>query len=99
MLGVQGSGCLRKQSLYHAGTDSRWKENEVLHLLFPGGASGKEPTYQCRDIRDKGFDPWGWEDVLVEEMATHCGIPAWRIPWTEEPGSLQSMGWQRVGHD
>ena len=32
-------------------------------------------------------------------MATHCSILAWRIPWTEEPGRLQSMGWQRVGHD
>ena len=41
----------------------------------------------------------GWEDPLEEEMATHCGILAWRIPWTEEPGRLQSMGMQRVGKD
>ena len=34
----------------------------------------------------------GWEDPLEKEMATHCGIVAWRIPWTEEPGRLQSMG-------
>ena len=40
----------------------------------------------------------GWEDSLEEEMATHSSIPAQRIPWTEEPGALQSMGWQRVGH-
>ena len=36
----------------------------------------------------------GWEDPLEEEMATHSIILAWEIPWTEEPGKLQSMGWQ-----
>ena len=41
----------------------------------------------------------GWEDPLEEEMATHSSIFAWRIPWTEEPGGLQSMRSQRVGHD
>ena len=41
----------------------------------------------------------GWEDPLEEEMATHSSIPAWRIPWTEEPGGLQSMGLQRVRHN
>ena len=39
------------------------------------------------------------EDPLEREMATHCSILAWRIPWTEEPGGLQSMGSQRAGHD
>ena len=41
----------------------------------------------------------GQEDPLEEEMATHSSILSWRIPWTEEPGRLQSMGLQRVGHD
>ena len=46
----------------------------------------------------------GWEDPLEEGMATHSSILAWRIPWTEDPGGLQSMGLQsvgsqRVGHD
>ena len=41
----------------------------------------------------------GQEYSLEEGMATHAGIPAWRIPGTEEPGGLQSMGLQRVGHD
>ena len=41
----------------------------------------------------------GWEDPLEEEMATHSSILAWRIPWTEEPDGLQSMGSQIVGHD
>ena len=41
----------------------------------------------------------GWEDPLEKEMATHSSILAWKIPWMEEPGGLQSMGLQRVGHD
>ena len=41
----------------------------------------------------------GWEDPLEKEMATHYSILAWRIPWIEEPGRLQSTGSQRVGHD
>jgi len=41
----------------------------------------------------------GWEDPLDEEMATHSSILAWRIPWTEEPSRLQSMGSQRVRHN
>ena len=44
----------------------------------------------------------GWEDPLEKEMATHCSILAWRIPWTEEPGGLQSIGSQtqiRLGGD
>ena len=40
-----------------------------------------------------------WENLDELEMATHSSILAWKIPWTEEPGRLQSMGWQRVGHD
>ena len=41
----------------------------------------------------------GWEDPLEKGMATHSGVLAWRIPWTEEPGGLQSMRLQRVGDD
>ena len=41
----------------------------------------------------------GWEDPLEKEMATHSSILAWKIPWIEEPGRLQSTGWQTVRHD
>ena len=41
----------------------------------------------------------GQEDPLEEKMATHSSTLAWRIPWTEEPGGLQSLGTERVGHD
>ena len=41
----------------------------------------------------------GWEDLLEKAMATHSSILAWKIPWMEEPGGLQSMGSQRIGHN
>jgi len=45
---------------------------------------------------DLGSIP-GWEDPLEKEMTAHSSILTWRIPWTEKPGRLQSMGWHRVG--
>ena len=50
-------------------------------------------------MRETWVRSLGWEDPLEKEMATHSSILACRIPWTEEPGRLQSMGSQRVGHD
>ena len=50
------------------------------------------------DIRDV-VHSLGWEDPLEEGMATHANILAWRIPWAEEPGRLQSIGSHRVGYD
>ena len=52
------------------------------------------PAKQERRVRSLN-----WEDPLEEEMAAHSSILAWEIPWTEEPGRLQSMGSQRAGHD
>ena len=50
------------------------------------------------DARDTGLIP-GWRDPLEKEMATYSSILAWEIPWTAEPGGLQSMGLESVGHD
>ena len=50
-------------------------------------------------MRETSVRSLGWEDPLEEGMATHPSILAWRIPWTEEPGGLQSTGLQRAGHD
>ena len=50
-------------------------------------------------VRETWVQSLGWEDPLEEGMATHASILAWIIPWTEEPGGLQSTGSQRVGHD
>ena len=58
----------------------------------------KNPPANVGDIRDVGSIP-GREDPLEEAMAAHVSIIAWRIPWTEEPGRLQSIGSQRVSHD
>ena len=62
---------------------------------FLGSSEGKKnpPAVQETQIR-----PLGQKDSLKKEMATHSSILACRIPWTEEPGRLQSMGSQRVGH-
>ena len=50
-------------------------------------------------IRETQVQSPGQEDALEKEMATHSSTVAWKIPWTEEPGRLQSMGSQRVRHD
>ena len=62
---------------------------------FPGGSDGKEFVCNAGDqVRSLG-----WEDPLEKEIATHSSIIAWRIPWTLEPGGLQSIESQRVVHD
>ena len=50
-------------------------------------------------MRETWVQSLGWEDPLEKDMATHSSTLTWKIPWTEEPGRLQSMGSQRVGHD
>ena len=62
---------------------------------FPDGSDSKDSAYNAGDLDSIP----GQEDPLEKGMATHSSILAWRIPWTEEPGGLQSMGSQRVGHD
>ena len=71
----------------------------------------KSKDYRARDslvaqtvkslpaMRETWIRSLGQEDFLEKEMATHSSVLPWRIPWTEEPGGLQSMGWQRVRHD
>ena len=68
----------------------------TLDLGLPWQLSGKEnpPAMQETQVRSLG-----WEDPLEKGTATHSSILAWRIPWTEEPGGLQSIGSQGVGHD
>ena len=50
-------------------------------------------------MKEMQLQSLGWEDSLEKEMVTHSSVLAWRIPWTEEPGGLQSMGPQGVGYD
>ena len=57
-------------------------------------------TLKCMPTMQKTWvQSLGQKDLLEKEMATHCSILAWKIPWLEEPGRRQSMGWQKVGHD
>ena len=62
---------------------------------MPGGSEVKASAWNAGD---PGWS-LGWEDPMEKEMATHSSTLAWRIPWREEPGRLQSMGSQRVRHD
>ena len=62
-------------------------------MCFPGGTSGKEPAASAGDVRDVGSVPQSGRSP-EGGMATHSSILAWRIPWTEEPGGLQSIGSQ-----
>ena len=70
-------------------------------LGFPGGTNGKEimPLLPVQERQETLVPSLGWKDPLEKEMATHSSILGWEIPWTEEPGGLQFMGSQRVGHD
>ena len=58
----------------------------------------KNPPANAGDAETR-VQSLGWEDPLEKQLATHFSILTWGIPWTEEPGGLQFMGWQRVGHD
>ena len=69
--------------------------SNTLCISIPGSSAVKNlPPMQETQVRSLGQ-----EDPLEEGMATHSSILAWRIPWTEEPGRLQSIGSQRVRHD
>ena len=75
------------------------KHRITILSLVQGEASLVAQTVQCLPAM---WETWvrslGQEDPLEKEMATHSSTFAWKIPWTEEPGMLQSMGLQRVGH-
>ena len=67
-------------------TNKRWQSGKRVHL----------PMQKMQETQVQSL---GWEDPLETEMATHSSLFAWKTPRTEEPGRLQSMGSQRVGHD
>ena len=62
---------------------------------FPGGSGGKNPLANIQETQETWIQSLGGEEPLEGEMATHSSILAWKIPWTEEPSGLQSMGSQR----
>ena len=71
------------------GGEVPWRRTRLptpVFLGFPSGSDGKESSCNAGDLV--------WEDPLEEGMAAHSNVLTWRIPWTEEPGGLQSMGLQ-----
>ena len=66
-----------------------------IHKGFPHGLDGEESSA----MQKTWVRSLSWEDTLEKGTATHSSILAWRIPWTEKPGKLQSMGSQRIRHD
>ena len=81
---------------------NRWGNNGNGDGLFWGTPRASLVAQRIKHLpamQETWVQSLGWEDPLEKEMATHSSILAWRIPWTEEPGGLQSTGSQRVGHD
>ena len=70
-----------------------------LFVLHSGVSLVAQTVKRLPAVRETRVRSLGWEDPLEKEMATHSSTLVWKIPWTEEPGRLQSMGLQRVGHD
>ena len=69
-----------------------------IHLMFPRASLVAQVVKYLPAMQETQVQFLGQEDPLQKGMATHSSILAWRIPWTEEPGGLQSVGSQRVGH-
>ena len=90
-----------------AGHDSETKQQYSEHQdtpqnscrLYTKSTLVAQTVKRLPAMRETWFQSPGGEDALEKEMAPHSSILAWKIPWTEEPGRLQSMGSQRVRHD
>ena len=85
-------------SLFSVSLEFSFLESQGPRKGFPNGSAVKNPP-----VMQETWEMWvpslGREDPLEEEMAAHSSNVAWKIPWTEEPGGLQSMGSQRVRYD
>ena len=71
----------------------------LLLIRFYGASLVAQMVKSLPTMWEVQVQSLGWDDPLEKGMATHSTILAWRTPWTEEPGGLQSMGSQRIGHD
>ena len=75
------------------------KQAILVSLNFKLGFPGRSVVKNLSAVQETWVQCLGQEDPLEKGMATHSSILAWKIPWTEEPGRLQSLGLQRVRHD
>ena len=96
--GVEG-----REEEKHAGHGSlqelRPEPKNLLPIHFTWVSLVAQTVKNLPAMWEKRVQSLGWEDPLEEAMATHSSILAWRIPWTEEPGKLQSIGSQRIRHN
>ena len=91
----------------YKGLEKLYKQVEDLHNLtclkdqsgYCGASLVAQTVKNLPTMQDTRVQSLGWEDPLEKGMATYSSFLAWRILWTEEPGGLQSMGLQRVGHN
>ena len=74
-------------------------EIKILQYCTPSASLVAQSVKNLPAVQESCVRSLGWEDPLEKEMATHSSILTWRIPWTEKPGRIKSMGSQRVGHD
>ena len=77
----------------------KYKHSQVEFIAGMKGSLVAQTVKRLSMMRETRVRSLGWEDPLEKEMAIHSSTIAWKIPWTKEPGRLQSMGSQRVGHD
>ena len=71
----------------------------IFPFIFNGASLVTQKVKHLLAMKENWVQSLGWKDPLEKGMATHSSIFAWKIPWMEEPGRLQSTGSQRVGHD
>ena len=71
----------------------------MRHFTAPWASLVAQTVKRLSAMQQTGVRSLGWEEPLEKEMAAHSSILAWKIPWTEESGGLQSRGSQRAGHD
>ena len=90
------NGYHQNDNKQHDGEDAEKREHSGTAGRLPRWLHDKESAWQCRKYKKRSL---GQEDPLEDEMATHSSILAWKSPWTEKPGRLQSMRSQRVEHD
>ena len=81
------------------GTESACNAGDLGSIPVLGTSLVAQMVKHLPTMRETQVQSLDWEDPLEKEMATHSSTLAWKIPWTKEPGRLQSMGSQRVGHD
>ena len=87
------------QRVGHNGETEQQQQKEYVVYIYVWASLVAQMVKNLLVMQETQVQSPGWEDPLEEGMETHFSILAWRIPWTEEPGRLQSMGSQRVKHN